>query len=448
MTNPITVVGGGLAGAMLATYLGREGFAVSLFDSRPDLRTTDISAGRSINLALATRGIVALEELGLMNRVTPLLTPMRGRMIHDRDGTQTLQMYGNRTDEVIYSVGRSDLTAILLDAAEDTGNVVAHFQHRCVGGSALGGVLQFVNYATDEQFDVETVTFFGTDGWASVVRDILVAEGDTTVTTHPLDHGYKELQLPPGPDGAPLLDPNALHIWPRGGFMLIALANIDHSFTCTLFVPRKGAEFSLETLDDADTVKRFFRREFPDFVALDDSWIQQMLTNPDGHVGTIHVDGWALQDKAVILGDAAHAIVPFHGQGMNAAFESCRVLMESLRRHPHNWEAAFVEFEAARKPDTDAIAQMALDNYLEMRSSVRDDRYVLRRQLALELERRWPEQFVPRYSMVMFRTLPYAEAQRRAAVQAEILRELTEGVDSLEQVDFAKAAQLVERLPR
>lgn len=381
-----------------------------------------------------------------MDRVAPLLTPMRGRMIHDIEGSQQLQPYGSRPDEVIHSVSRTDLNAILLDAAQETGGVVHHFNQRCVGGSAVEGVLRFEHYETGERSDVETVTIFGADGWGSPIRDIVVAEAGAQVQIEPLDHGYKELTLPAGPGGGPLLDPNALHIWPRGGYMLIALANADCSFTCTLFAPNDGDRYSLASLTDGEAITALFESEFPDFAVLVPDLVSQFLENPTGHLGTIRVDGWHVDDRAVILGDAAHAIVPFHGQGMNAAFESCSVLMSAIERHPHDWASAFSEFEAIRKPDVDAIADMALDNYVEMRSSVRDDRYVLKRELALELERRWPDRFIPRYSMVMFSTMPYAEAQRRAEVQAGVLDELTAGASGIEDVDFERARELVEAL--
>jgi kynurenine 3-monooxygenase len=277
---------------------------------------------------------------------------------------------------------------------------------------------------------------------------MIVSESAASVSIEPLDHGYKELTLPPGFNGDPQLDPHALHIWPRGGYMVIALANLDHSFTCTLFAPVDAGPHSFAALDTAEAIEAFFADQFRDFASLVPDLSGQFLGNPDGSLATVRCRGWHVGDRAVILGDAAHAIVPFHGQGMNAAFESCSLLMRSLAAHPEDWEAAFSSFESARKPDVDAIADMALDNYIEMRSSVADDRYLLRRELALELERRWPSAFTPRYSMVMFSTMPYAEAQRRARQQSAILEQLTDNVNSLTDVDFDRAAELIGGLTR
>ena len=446
MSRQLTVVGGGLAGAVLAAYLGRAGHAVTVYESRPDLRRVDIDAGRSINLALANRGIAVLDELGLMDAVEPLLVPMRGRMIHDLDGNQELQSYGNRPEEVIYSVGRSELNAVLLDAAEASGDVEVLFNQRCIGGDLPEGRLRFHDGRTDTEYDIDVESVFGADGFGSAIRDLIQEHNRGSESIEPLGHGYKELTMPAGPDGEHLIDPNALHIWPRGGYMLIALADTGGTFTCTLFAPSDEGPSSMDSLVTADAVMDLFTSQFPDFVPLVPDLSEQYLENPDGRLATLRVTEWNLEDIAVVLGDAAHAIVPFHGQGMNAALESCKVLMACLEEFPDDWAAAFRTFERVRKPDVDAIADMALDNYVEMRSSVSDEGYQLRRELALELERRFPEEFTPRYSMVMFRTLPYAEAQRRAAAQAEVLTQLTEGVDSLDEVDFELAEELVETL--
>ncbi len=447
MTRTVAVAGAGLAGSMLAAFLAREGHEVAAYESRPDLRRVEIDAGRSINLALATRGITALDKLGVMEHVEGLLTPMRGRMVHARDGETSFQPYGNRPDEVIYSVSRSDLNGVLLDAAERHGATI-RFDQRCIGGSIESGVLRFRDSGSGEEYAVDIDTVFGTDGANSPIRDMLVAASATTVTIEPLDHGYKELTIPAGSDGDWIIDPNALHIWPRGGFMLIALANLDGSFTCTLFVPTDSGPHSLSALVTSHAIESFFEEEFRDFAGLVPDLADQYLANPDGALGTVRCNGWHLGDRAVILGDAAHAIVPFHGQGMNAAFESCSLLMDALADHPADWDHAFGAFESERKPDVDAIADMALDNYIEMRSSVADERYVLRRELALELERRWPDRFTPRYAMVMFSTIPYAVAQERARLQAAILEQLTRNVSTLADIDFELAAELIGELPR
>lgn len=413
MSGRLAVVGAGPAGALLATYLARQGHEVALYESRPDLRTTDIDAGRSINLALATRGIVPLIDVGVIERVDAITIPMRGRMVHAMgDPTPDLQPYGTQAHEVIHSVSRSDLNAILLDAAEATGRVTIEFGRDLDRVDFDASLLHFEDGGS-EPFDV----VFGADGVGSRVRAAIADRGDCTFETEWLDHSYKELELAPGPGGAHQLDPHALHIWPRGEFMLIALANPEGDFTVTLFAPTETFE-GLETAEDVDA---FFAEHFADFAVRVPDLAEQFFENPTGGLGTLWADGWHHRDRAVILGDAAHAIVPFHGQGMNAAMESARALDRHLRASPDDLAGAFAAYEAERKPSTDAIARMALDNYVEMRAGVVDPDYLAKRDLALELERRHPDHLSPRYNMVMFSTMPYAEAQSRAARQAEII---------------------------
>lgn len=413
LRSPIAVVGAGPAGSLLSIYLARQGHDVTVFESRPDLRTTDIDAGRSINLALATRGIVPLVDIGAIGRVDEITIPMRGRMVHaEDDATPALQPYGSQPHEVIHSVSRTDLNAILLDAAEATGRVHIEFGRRLEQVDFDSSTLAFHDGST-EPFGV----VFGCDGAGSPVREAIEAAGSCSARTDWLDHDYKELTLRPDASGGHRLDPNALHIWPRGELMLIALANPEGDFTVTLFAPK--AVFA--RLTDPAAVDAFFAAEFPDFAAMVPDLADQFAGNPTGTLGTLYADGWSHGDQAIVLGDAAHAIVPFHGQGMNAAMESARALAAHLAETPDDVTDAFRRYERSRKPDTDAIARMALDNYVEMRAGVVDPDYVARRALALELERRHPTHLSPRYNMVMFSTMPYAEAQRRAARQAEII---------------------------
>ncbi|MFQ5556769.1 MAG: FAD-dependent oxidoreductase, partial [Acidimicrobiales bacterium] len=442
------VVGAGPAGSMLAILLSRQGRRVVVYESRPDLREVEIGAGRSINLALANRGIVALEAVGVYDRVEPIVIPMRGRMIHGPDGSTELQPYGNRPDEVIHSVSRSALNAILLDAAESLG-VRIHFGHRCRSVDLDAGEARFEVAGAGGGSHELTVGFhavFGADGANSVVRDATLAANGGRVHIEPLDHGYKELTLSAGPGGRSRLDPNALHIWPREEFMSIALANPAGDFTVTLFLAERGTDPSFATLTGPAEVESFFGREFPDLAALVPDVARQFQANPTGSLATVRCRGWSHEARSVILGDAAHAVVPFHGQGMNAAFESCLVLDRHLGNHTDDPAAALTAFEHERRPDTDAIADMALENYVEMRSGVIDPAHRLRRELALELERRWPDVFVPRYAMVMFHTMPYSAARARAGRQAAVLEELTDGVASVDEVDFERAGVLVERL--
>ena len=375
-----------------------------------------------------------------MDEIDPMLLPMRGRMIHDLDGTSSLQPYGIRDDEVIYSVSRQALTATLLNAAEASGGVTVTFDQRCIGGNLAAGTLRFRDEPSGLEYDSDVGTVFGADGSGSAVRDLIADAGGGRVDIVPLDHSYKELAMPAAANGTHLIDPGALHIWPRSEYMLIALPNLDGTFTCTLFLGNDG-DPSFATLHSRERVEATFTKEFAEFVALTPDYVDQFFDNPTGRLSTITCDRWAFDDKAVILGDAAHAIVPFHGQGMNVAFESCARLNEMLDQD--DWSSAFESFEKSRKPDTDAIAGMALDNYIQMRSSVIDDDYLLKRELALALERRWPDRFIPRYSMVMFHTLPYAEALRRADEQDQIIDQLLASVGSVDAVDFELADRLL-----
>lgn len=413
MRAPVVVAGAGPAGALLAAYLGRRGHEVTVYESRPDLRTTDVGAGRSINLALATRGIVCLIDAGVIERVDAITIPMRGRMVHaPGDPGPVLQPYGSKRHEVIHSVSRRDLNAILLDAAEETGRVEVEFEKRVEAVDFDRSRLGFADGAS-APFGV----LFGADGAGSPVREAIAAAGACWHRTDWLDHGYKELTLAPGPDGGYRLDPNALHVWPRGEFMLIALANPGGDFTVTLFAPSE----TFRSLASAADIEAFFAAEFADFAALAPDLAEQFIENPAGSLGTLRAAGWSFEDRAVLVGDAAHAIVPFHGQGMNAAMESARALDRHLRATPDDVAGAFRRYESERRPDTDAIADMALDNYIEMRAGVVDPDYLARRSLALELERRHPGRLSPRYNMVMFSTMPYAEAKARAVWQAEII---------------------------
>ena len=449
----IVVVGAGQAGALLALYLARQGHRVQLYESRADLRRVDVDSGRSINLALATRGLVPLRELGVAEAVEAITVPMAGRIVHAENddsgsvGKVSFQPYGLNDDDVIYSVSRSDLNAILLDAAEATGLVTTHFEHWCHRVDLDRQVLSFSPFGEENNvIEVPFGTVFGCDGAGSEVRQDIVETDGGTLSIEPLDHGYKELTLPPAADGGFRLESNGLHIWPRGELMLIALANPEGDFTVTLFMPNHGPVDSFEALTSTEAVEEFFQREFPDFVPHVPDLAEQFFANPTGSLATVRCRGWSVDDRALLIGDAAHAIVPFHGQGMNLAMESCRLLDRALRSSPDDVAAAFKAFEADRKPDAEAIADMALENYEEMRAGVVDPGYLLRRELALELERRHPERVQPRYGMVMFSTMPYAAVKARAARQQELFVRLCEGANSLDDIDFDEAARLVDSL--
>ncbi len=437
----LNIVGAGLAGTLLAVLLARRGFVPALYERRADPRQAAPERGRSINLALAARGIAALERAGVMEAVRPLLIPMRGRMVHEPEAAPVLQPYGQRPGEVIYSVGRAELNRVLIAAATAHPGVRVRFNQQCLGVQVAAGRLQLRDSERGTVGEIELAPTIAADGAGSAVRASLERAGLIKVREEWLDHDYKELTVPALTAAA--LDPHALHIWPRGGFMLIALPNTDGSFTATLFLPRAGP-VSFAALATAAAVRAFFAREFPELLELVPELAGQFATHPQGQLGTVHAAPWQAAGRVLLLGDAAHAIVPFHGQGMNAAFEDCLVLDELLGESG-DWPGVFARFEAARRPNTEAIARMALENYTEMRAAVRDAQFRRRQALAMQLEQRFPERFIPRYSMVMFHPeIGYAQALRRGAVQAQLLEELErDGADA----HGAQAAALVtERL--
>ncbi|MBV8783924.1 MAG: FAD-dependent monooxygenase [Gammaproteobacteria bacterium] len=436
---PVNIVGAGLAGALLALRLAQRGHAVELYERRADPRQGAPERGRSINLALAARGLAALEAAGMRAAVQPLLIPMRGRMVHAPGAAPVLQPYGQKAGEVIYSVGRAALNRLLIEAATAHPNVHVHFGAACTGVDLKARTLQ-LRIADGAARTVELGATIAADGAGSAVRASLAAQRQLAVREEWLDHDYKELTIPAERAGA--LEREALHIWPRGGFMLIALPNTDGSFTATLFLARAG----FASLASPEAVQAFFAREFPDAVPLMPDLLAEFARHPQGALGTVHTLPWHAGGDVLLLGDAAHAIVPFHGQGMNAAFEDC-VVFDALLDTPAPWAERFARFEAARRPNTEAIAQMALENYREMRDAVLDATFLRRKELALALERHFPGRFIPRYAMVMFHPeIPYAEALRRGALQAELLEALDPGPQG--GLDLARAAALVTaRLP-
>ena len=439
----ITLIGAGLVGSLAAVFLAKRGFEVEVYERRPDMRKEDISAGRSINLALANRGIYPLQQVGLMQQVEEMLTPMKGRMVHDLDGNQNLQPYGQRDEEVIYSVSRADLNILCMDAAEAEGNVTIHFNKKCTSVDFDTQTLTLKNELTGEAYQKPFVRVVGTDGSASAVRDAIHNVHSEHNYAEQLGHSYKELCIPASDQGEFQMEPHALHIWPRGGYMLIALPNMDKSFTVTLFMPNEG-EISFEAISSQEELMSFFNEHFPDAVPLLPDLNKDFFENPTGHLATVRCSPWHYQDKALLIGDAAHAVVPFHGQGMNCGFEDVSEFDAQIDKFAGDWHKIFAETDRLRQPNGNAIADMAIENYITMRDSVRDEKFLLKNALAFELEKRFPDYFCPRYSMVMFHRLPYAEAQSRGVVQEEILTELTKNVDSLEAINYEDARSLIE----
>lgn len=440
----ITLIGAGLNGPLLALGLVKRGFAVDIFERRPDMRRVKMSAGRSINLALSTRGIYALTEAGLWQGMQPIITPMKGRMMHAPNAKLTFQAYGKDETEVIHSVSRAELNIALLNAAEAQG-VKIHFERRCTGIGFKSRELTLLDEPSGKVNKVDYQVVIGCDGSASAIREAMLRLNGFNFSQEYLNYGYKELTIPAGPGGKHLLEANALHIWPRGNYMLIALPNIDGTFACILFLPFEGAE-SFEGLTTKALVQQFFRSRFPDVVPLMPDLAESFFANPTGTMVTIKCSPWHVEGKALVLGDAAHAIVPFFGQGINCGFEDCTILLELLDRHGADWEKVFREFEKARKINTDAIAEMAIDNFVEMRDRVGDQRFLLRKQVELALQAKYPQQFVPKYAMVTFHRIPYATALERGQVQERILSELCQGIERVDDLDWTKADALIRGL--
>jgi len=492
MTNTakpaVTLVGGGLVGALLATLLAQRGFAVEVFERRPDPRRAGYAGGRSINLALAERGLHGLRVAGLSDEIMRLAMMMRGRMVHHRDGHAELLRYGRDDSEVIWSLSRGRLNIALIDAAERAG-ARFHFDRRLEDATFGDGVsLRFHDDADGSMHEHRAAFVLGCDGAGSALRAAMDRVTPLGERIEELGHGYKELEIPALPESGFAIERNALHIWPRGNYMCIALPNAEGSFTVTLFLPSRG-DPSFETIDTAAKARAFFERDFADLLPLIPDFDADFAGNPVGVLATLYLDRWHLDGRALLLGDAAHAIVPFHGQGMNCGLEDAVELAELLDTHcddlaVHEWpardrahqrstgggeseftsdsptrktartavfreslEATFAEFERRRRPNAEAIAKMALENYVEMRDSVADAGFLLRRELGRVLAERHPQRFVPRYSMVTFSRMPYAQAFARGAVQDALLHELADGKSRIENIDLARADALVrERL--
>ena len=403
-----TIIGSGLAGPLLAIFLGQRGYSIHLFEKRPDLRIEKTSVGRSINLALSHRGIRALKAAKVFDEIEPHMIPMKGRMVHHLDGKLAFQPYSIYEHEHINSISRGELNKILMNKAEESGNVEIYFNHSLVEIDEIKNKLVFKN-GVRVPIDQHVI---GADGAGSIIRKFIDSKNKPPSYSDPLGHSYKELHIAPSRNGNFQLDPNALHIWPRGEFMLIALPNTDKSFTCTLFLPNKG-EISFETLSSNNLVNDFFNEYFNDVIHFIENFPDTYFDNPIGKLATIYADKWQHENQFCIIGDAAHAVVPFFGQGMNASFEDCQVLMEYLDELNGNWNDLFSKYNFERKADTDAIAKMAIENYVEMRKSVSEKEYINKKKIANELSRQFPDRFIPRYNMVSFTSIPYSEVYER-----------------------------------
>jgi kynurenine 3-monooxygenase len=421
MPTKFTLIGSGLAGGLLAAYLGRRGYEVDLYERRADPRVGNFVGGRSINLALSTRGIHALQHLGIADEVLRHAIPMRGRMIHDKSGELHFTPYDRDPNKCINSIGRGALNTATIEAAQRYPNVRVMFNHLCTDVDLDTSVAHLVDTEKGRTLEARGDAVIGVDGAFSAVRQSMQRrlngfEYDESY----LAHGYKELTIAPAPDGSWKMEKHALHIWPRKSFMMIALPNPDGSFTCTLFWEFAGPR-SFETIKADDDVRRFFDEEFPDAVPLMPTLLEDYRENPIGSLVTIRCAPWYYKDKVALVGDAAHAVVPFYGQGMNAAFEDCVVLDECLAEFPDNRERAFAEYFARRKENTDALAALAVDNFIEMRDKTASETFRAKKKLDHLLEGLLPGVYLPLYTMVTFTRISYAEAARRARRQDRIV---------------------------
>lgn len=434
----IHIVGSGLVGPLAAIYCARQGYEVELYERRSDMRKTGVAGGRSINLAVSARGLKALEAVGLREKVMSIAIPMGGRMLHDREGQTSYVPYGQNDGEVINAMSRGLLNIFVMDEAEKYGNIKINFDHVCTGYDFERGLLQFGDRI------VEAETVIGADGaWSALRRTMLDHVQNFSYAQDFLEYGYKELLIPAAADGGFRMEKNALHIWPRGHYMLIALPNREGSFTCTLFFPYKGAD-SFASLRTADDVTAFFARMFPDALAMMPTLADDFFANPTGALVTVRCAPWNVGGRLLLVGDAAHAIVPFYGQGLNCGFEDCRILGEMMAAHD-DWDTVFAAFGARRKADAEAIADMALENFVEMRDSTADPRFLLKKKIGFELEKRYPGRFIPRYSMVTFHPeIPYAEAYRLGMLHEKILDDLAANTNDPAQLDWARVERLMQ----
>ena len=436
------MIGAGLTGPLLATYLAQQGYSVEIFERRPDMRKESISAGRSINLALSTRGNHALKEVGLYDKIKPNTIPMKGRMIHDLNGNTHLQPYGQKENEVIFSVSRAHLNMELMTLAEETGNVTIRFNHQLLSADLEQNKLLFQLSDSLEKIEWSFNRVIGCDGSASILRKSIVEKADIQYVKKPLGHGYKELTIPPMKSGKFQIEPNALHIWPRGNHMLIALPNNDCSFTCTLFFPMIG-KTSFETVKTEKDIFDLFQSQFPDAIKLIPNLVEDFQKNPTGDLASVYCKPWHLGDKALLIGDAAHAVAPFFGQGMNASFQDCSTLAKLMDQNENDWNTIFNAFSSTQVENGHAIADMALENYLEMRDHVNDPEYKKRRNMELKLERMFPGQFIPRYSMVSFHQIPYAEVYQRGEKQFKIISDVLKADPSGQSIDKAMVEKML-----
>ena len=424
MKKSVTIVGAGLVGSLLSIYLSKRGYKVNVFERRADMRLETMSAGRSINLALSDRGWRGLEGVGIADDIKKIAIPMYGRFIHHKDGTNAYQPYG-KDNQAIYSVSRADINMKLMDLAEQQENVNIQFNKKCTLINRKDLAITFEDNVTKETSNSSADLLFGADGaFASSRLSIQLQSDRFEYNQHYIDCGYKELIIPAGKNGEFLLDKNALHIWPRGSFMMIALPNPDGNFTCTLFLPFEG-EKSFSNLKTDKQVEDFFKSEFSDAFTLMPTLISDFKTNATASLVTVKCFPWVFDNKIGLIGDAAHAIVPFYGQGMNCGFEDCVVLNELIEKHNDDWDIIFPEYEQLRKPDGDAIADLAIANFVEMRDKTADPKFILQKKIEAKFSQHYPDKWIPLYSMVTYSPhIRYSTALKEGQKQQKIMDEI------------------------
>lgn len=430
-SQKIAIVGAGLVGGLWAVYLAKRGHQVDVFDRRPDIRKMKVVQGKSINLALSDRGWRGLEGAGIGDEIRKVALPMSGRLMHAVDGTLTYQPYG-KDGQAIYSVSRGVLNQTLVHCAAEQPGVNLYFSYRCKDVDLASNTISFVDEESGNVVEKKYDRIFGTDGAFSAVRTRLTKVDRYDFSQTYLSHGYKELEIPANPDGTHRMRPDCLHIWPRGEYMMIALPNLDGSFTCTLFIAFEG-KYSFEHLKTEDQVRAFFNEHFPDAVPMMPELTQDFFANPNASLVMTKVNPWNYKDQVCLMGDAAHAIVPFYGQGMNCGFEDCTVLNELLEKHDENWADAFAEYSQVRKPAGDAILELALRNYIEMRDKTGDPSFLLQKKIEARFSAKYPEKWIPLYTQVTFSHIPYAEALASGDKQEAIMRKVMKRAD-IEQI--------------
>ncbi len=424
MSKKVNIVGAGLVGSLLSIYLAKKGYHVNIYERRSDMRKIKMSAGRSINLALSDRGWRGLEGVGIADEIRKIAIPMYGRYIHNRDGSSAYQPYGKK-EQAIYSVSRAEINMKLMDLAERAANVKIHFNERCTGVDRNKMEASFINEETKQSTQTKSDLIFGADGAFAASRLNMQLSSDRfEYNQHYISAGYKELIIPPGENGKFLMEKNALHIWPRGSFMMIALPNPDGNFTCTLFLPFEG-EKSFEKLKTREDVKKFFDEEFSDAVPLMPTLLDDFFSNPTSSLVTVKCFPWVFDNKVVLIGDAAHAIVPFFGQGMNCGFEDCVVLNELIDKHNEDWDKILPEYQHLRKPDGDAIADLAVANFIEMRDKTADPKFLLQKKIEARFNEKHPDKWIPLYSMVTYSPhIRYSSALKEGIRQEAIMQKI------------------------